>query len=344
MSRGSGQFLDTIDEQVSRAPGCRDPKKLGVATEKQQGEDETRVEQPRPSDFIEKTGTHKPDFPRVGHYEVCQKRIRAWHLGVLLFDTERAIYVWENAFFPALYIHRSSLFDRKEEYPLKRYGASKSQTDLAQFLFYYELASSVQGDWALFVKNKHVSNVMLIIEGRLKDYVRIPFKALDEWREHEDVILGYPRDPYKAVGLNHCSRLVEIQIGTDKFESDQTVVLSQKGYPPRYYFTRDIFKFKLPSGQKLAARDPRKNGKTFFCPYKGHAEYFDMMISGCEYENICWRFTQPPPEVYEIKDRFCFNTRMLTSMSVDGVPLILETLPGSHGLSKEDLEMFSYDV
>ncbi|KAF3135471.1 hypothetical protein TWF703_006015 [Orbilia oligospora] len=69
-----------------------------------------------------------------------------------------------------------------------------------------------------------------------------------------------------------------------------------------------------------------------------------MTINGSEYENICWRFTQPPPDLYEIKGRFCFRTCMLTSMSVDGAPLTIESLPENNGLSEEDLAMFFYDV
>ncbi|KAK6520832.1 hypothetical protein TWF506_001075 [Arthrobotrys conoides] len=343
MNQNRNRFVDGDDQKASKGPGRnhRGPK---LASDKQDGET-TRPKQLEPGDFVEKAGRHKPDFPGIGHHEVCQKPIRAWHLGTLLFDTERAIYVWENRFFPTLYIPRSSLFDRKGEGSfLKKGGNGKINEKLIELLSTAKLASLVENDMALFVNKKYVSNVIFVVEGRLKDYIRIPFKALDEWREHEDVICGFPQDPYKAMDLNHCSRSVEIQIGTDKFESDQAIVLSQKGYPPRYYFTRDIFKFKLPSGHKLAARDPRKNGKIFSCPYKGHAEYFNMIIDGREYENICWRFTHPPPKLYEIKDRFCFCTRMLTSMSVDGALLTLESLPENHGLSEEDLTMFFYDV
>ncbi|RVD87820.1 uncharacterized protein DFL_002028 [Arthrobotrys flagrans] len=315
MSRNRSRFLDAADQQASRTPGTQNPKESRSTAEKQQGVGGTRPKQLDSSNFLEKAGTHKPDFPGRGHYEVCQKRIRARHLGILLFDTERAIYVWENAFFPTFYIHKSSFFDRKGQgSPLKKCGSSDKSMDLSRLLSNSGLADSAMGNWAFVVNKRHVTDVMLVVGGRLNDHIRIPFKALDEWREHEDVISSFPQDPYKAISLNHCSRSVETQIGTDKFESDQARVLSQKGYPPQYYFTRDIFKFKLPSGQKLEAKDPRKNGKTFSCPYKGHAEYFDMTINGREDENICWRFTQPPPELYEIKGRFCFNTQMASGI------------------------------
>ncbi|KAF3231055.1 hypothetical protein TWF191_007777 [Orbilia oligospora] len=345
MDQNRSRFVDAEDEKASRGPwgGNKGPGATG--DKREQGGGATKPSQLESSDFIDKTGTHKPGFPKVGHYEVCEKRVRAWHLGALLFDTERAIYVWENIFFPTLYIHRSSLFNREDEgFPLKKYGGSKKDEKLLDLLSASGLADLVESDLALFVHKKYVSNVILVAQGRLKDHIRIPFKALDEWREHEDVIIGFPRDPYKGISLNHCLRSIEIQIDTDKFESSQAIVLSQKGYPPRFYFTRDIFKSKLPSGRKLSARDPRKNGRSFFCPYKGHAEYFNMTINGSEYENICWRFTQPPPDLYEIKGRFCFRTCMLTSMSVDGVPLTLESLPENNGLSEEDLAMFFYDV
>ncbi|KAK6536852.1 hypothetical protein TWF281_001061 [Arthrobotrys megalospora] len=349
MSQGVSFFFGTGQADTTNH-GTQNP--ADPEMEKKQVPESMRPKSLEPSNYLETIGTYKPKFPQAGHYEVCQKRIRAWKDGMMLLDTERAIHVWENTFFPTIYVPKSSLFDREGKGPpLKRCGDSDRNMHLIKFLFLHELADYVQADWGLVVKNKYIGDVIVIVEGRLKDYIRIPFKAVDEWREHEDVIHGFPRDPYKAMSVNQCSRAVEIQIGPDKFESDQAVILSQKGYPPRYYFNRDIFKLKLPSGQRLAAKDPRKNGKTFFCPYKGQAEklnfhprYFDMILHGKEYVNICWRFTHPPPEVLEIKDRFCFSNRMLKSISVDGTPLILETIPGDHGMSEEELAMFSYDV
>ncbi|KAK6361315.1 hypothetical protein TWF730_005050 [Orbilia blumenaviensis] len=315
---------------------------LGPEDRAPEGEQQATEDlQPKPLDpsgYLEEIGSYRPIFPPIGHCEVYQKRIRAWHQGTLVLDTERAICVWENAFFPTLYVPKSSLFERIDEgYPLQKYESRNDRTNIAKLLILHKLVDAVQCDWGLFVKKRCIGDVMVAVGGRLKDYIH-------EWREHEDVIVGFPRDPYKAITINNSSRSIEIKIGSERFVSDQAIVLSQKGYPPRYYFTRDIFKFKLASGRKFEARDPRKNGKTFLCPYKGQAEYFDMTLNGKEYENICWRFTQPPPEVYGIKNRYCFNTRLLTSIRVDGVHLPLETIPGNCGMSEEDQEIFYYDV
>ncbi|KAK6503394.1 hypothetical protein TWF481_008414 [Arthrobotrys musiformis] len=297
------------------------------------------------SDYLEKIGTYKSDFPRIGHYEICEKRIRAWLRGEILLDTDRAVFVWENSFFPALYVPRSCIFDRaKEGARIKRCGNSKRNMDLVRLLIMHDLADHVQADWAVLVDRQYICDAILIVDGRLKGYIRIPFKSVDEWREHENVIVGYPKDPYKAVSLNQCSRLVEFRIGTENFKSDQTVVLTQKGYPPRFYFMRDIFKVKLPSGQKLAARDPRKNGKAFFCPYKGQAVLFDLETETKDYRNLCWRFICPPPDVHDIKDRYCFNTRLLDSITVDGVPLLIGPRPGDYGMSEQERAMFFYDA
>ncbi|KAK6544305.1 hypothetical protein TWF694_001005 [Orbilia ellipsospora] len=292
-----------------------------------------------PKKYLERKGTYKPVFPRPGHFERCKKRIRGSYKGILLFDTYHALYVWENAYFPTFYIPRRHFF---EPFPLLR-SRDKPRFDerLVPFLLGHNLATVVELDWELVLKNEVVTKVMCIVEGRLEGYVRVFFKHL-EWKEEDDQIVSYPKDPYKRIDVHNSIRTIQIQIGYTTLQSDQVVVLLQNGYPPRFYFTMDIFKLKK-GARKGPSLVTHKSGKKAVCPYKGEAEYFNLEIEGKVWVNIGWCYTNPNPEVFLIKDRYCFSNRQIISLKIEGALQVQEPIPVDYEMTPEELTLFTYE-
>ncbi|KAF3910002.1 hypothetical protein AA313_de0201648 [Arthrobotrys entomopaga] len=307
-----------------------------------QGEPENQTPKPAgkildPKKYLERKGTYKPVFPKPGHFERCKKRIRGSFKGILLFDTYHALYVWENAYFPTLYIPRRHIF---EPSPLVL-SRDKPRFDerLVPFLLGHKLATVVELDWELVLKSEVVTKVICIVEGRLEGYVRIFFKHL-EWKEEDDQIVSYPKDPYKRIDVHHCIRTIQIQIGYITLQSDQAVVLLQNGFPPRYYFTMDIFKLKrgVLRGPSLITH---KSGKKVVCPYKGEAEYFNLEIEGKIWTNIGWCYTNPNPEVFLIKNRYCFSNRQIILLKIEGRLQLQEPVPVDLEMTPEELTLFT---
>ncbi|KAK6355163.1 hypothetical protein TWF696_004283 [Orbilia brochopaga] len=294
-------------------------------------------------------GGFRPRFPRAGHNERCRKRIRGWHDDVKLFDTMHARYVFENDYFPLLYIRYEDFFKPCEN--LKRIEEEKedvSKEPIIKFMTVHGLAVDVESNWWLRVDGEVTARVHYILSGLLKGFLRIPFKAIDTWKEEEDQIIGYPRDPYKRVDVHPCWRTIEFNIDEVVFKSNQAVVVFQPGFPARFYFASDIFKLKpkLP-GKKVPMIRIKKtlNSKTIICPYKGEGQYYNLDIDGKVYEKIMWSYNRPNPEVALIKDRFCFSGQhpKITPFRIEGAIQEQPAGPADHGMTDEERELFSND-
>jgi uncharacterized protein (DUF427 family) len=66
-------------------------------------------------------------------------------------------------------------------------------------------------------------------------------------------------------------------------DSDQAVVLSETGFPPRIYFPREDVAMEYMSRTDAATH----------CPYKGDAAYYTLLMDGQFAENGVWTYEQP---------------------------------------------------
>lgn len=74
-------------------------------------------------------------------------------------------------------------------------------------------------------------------------------------------------------------------------ESDDTVTLEGNLYFPRAALVEDLFE---PSS------------KTSVCPWKGRAEYLDVVVDGQRNAAAAWYYPTPSTAAQEIKDRVAF--------------------------------------
>lgn len=74
-------------------------------------------------------------------------------------------------------------------------------------------------------------------------------------------------------------------------ESDATIVIEGNHYFP----PGDV------RAEYLAA-----NGETYECPWKGHADYYDVTVEGEVAKGAAWMYPQPKPAASEITGYYAF--------------------------------------
>ncbi|MFG2888806.1 DUF427 domain-containing protein [Streptomyces sp. NPDC048248] len=105
-----------------------------------------------------------------------------------------------------------------------------------------------------------------------------------------------------AAGRGH---RIEITQGTDHLrieiegrllaESSRPLLLTETGYPVRYYLPPQDVRTELLTPSETHT----------FCPFKGTASYWSLAGGP---QDIAWAYPEPHPEVAQIKDHFCFHT------------------------------------
>ena len=150
------------------------------------------------------------DYPKMivpaGHVEPVPRRVRGILADATVFDTTRALYVWEFPPYPQYYIPLADVKDRA----LIDEGAARVHTD-----------------------------------GQLEGMVRFDWDALDAWLEEDEEIFVHPRNPYARVDALRSSRSVRVELdGLVLAESAAPVMVFETGLPPRYYLDRSTVNFE----------------------------------------------------------------------------------------------------
>lgn len=140
----------------------------------------------------------------VGHVAPSPRRVRGLLGGEVVFDTVRALYVWEIPPYPQYYVPLEDV----DPALLARIGEG----------------ATVHGEDAA--------------EG-LAGTVRFQWDALDEWFEEDERVFVHPRNPYARVDALRSTRSVRVELdGVLLAESSAPVILFETGLPPRYYLDR----------------------------------------------------------------------------------------------------------
>lgn len=133
--------------------------------------------------------------------------------------------------------------------------------------------------------------------GELAGLVRLEFAAMDGWLEEDTPIYVHPKDPFKRIDILQSTRPIEVKVGGQTVaKSNVAMHLLETGLPTRYY---------LP----LASTDQtvlRKTDLTTKCPYKGEAQYYDVVVGGETHKNLVWYYRTPIGESLAITGLVCF--------------------------------------
>ncbi|MFF1378061.1 DUF427 domain-containing protein [Streptomyces sp. NPDC058308] len=81
-------------------------------------------------------------------------------------------------------------------------------------------------------------------------------------------------------------------------ESTRPLLLSETGYPVRYYLPPEDVRTDLLTPSETST----------YCPFKGTASYWSLPGS----PDSVWAYPEPKPDVTGIKDHFCFYEAEVT--------------------------------
>lgn len=128
-------------------------------------------------------------------------------------------------------------------------------------------------------------------------YVRVDWRAVDEWYEEDERSHGHPRSPYHRIDILRTSRHLRVEVeGEVLVDTTDTVALYETSLDARLYVARDAVRMDLlvPSAT------------TTYCPYKGTASYFDAVIGDTVVRDVAWSYEDPLPESLPITGLLSF--------------------------------------
>jgi uncharacterized protein (DUF427 family) len=242
-------------------------------------------------------GEYPKQIVTPGHIEPVPRRIRAVLGGEVVFDTTKALYVWEWPNYPQYYIpvgdvRPTVLVDEQHSQKL-RFGTAR-QHGLRAGDVSRPGAARVYADDA---------------RDGLAGTVRFDWAALDAWFEEDEEVFVHPRSPYTRVDALRSTRAVRIELdGTVLAESSSPVLVFETGLPTRYYINRTEVNFGslLPSGTVTS------------CPYKGQTSgYWSVRAGGTVHADLAWSYDFPTRQLLPIAGLIAFYNEKV-DIAIDG--------------------------
>jgi uncharacterized protein (DUF427 family) len=130
----------------------------------------------------------------------------------------------------------------------------------------------------------------------------------EHWLEEESPIYVHPKDPFKRIDILPSLRHIEIRInGQTVASSTSAQHLYETSLPTRYYLPLGSVDHTVLRPSKTVTR----------CPYKGDAEYYNVVVGGQEFKDIVWYYRLPTLESLPIAGLVCFYNEKV-DVYVDG--------------------------
>jgi uncharacterized protein (DUF427 family) len=240
---------------------------------------------------LRKVGGPAPrDYPAmitpVDHIEPVPRRVRAMLGGVVVLDTNRALYVWEWPNYPQYYIpiadvNADALVDEGHVSHLHLGTARRQGLRVGDI----ERPASAR----LYTEDALTG---------LAGTVRFDWDALDAWFEEDEQVFVHPRNPYTRVDALRSIRHVRIELdGAVLAESSSPVMVFETGLPTRYYVNRTEVNF-----DHLLATDT-----VTACPYKGTTSgYWSIRVGEETYRDLAWTYDFPTRQLAPIAGLIAF--------------------------------------
>jgi uncharacterized protein (DUF427 family) len=244
------------------------------------------------------------DYPEAivptGHVEPVPRRVRAVLEKQVVFDSTRALYVWEWPHFPQYYIPAADVepavlvdehdVEKLRGGPARRYGLRVGETLRPRSARWFT-AEAPDG---------------------LAGTVRFDWNALDAWFEEDEEVFVHPRNPYTRVDALRSTRRVRIELeGTTLAESASPVMVFETGLPTRYYLNRTEVDFEhlFPTDSVTA------------CPYKGTtSRYWSARLGDAVHEDVAWTYHFPTRQLAPIAGMIAFYNERVDVL-LEGVRL-----------------------
>ncbi len=214
------------------------------------------------------------------------RRLRGLLAGHYVFDTERALYVWEFPPYPQYYL---PLCDVDQGFLVDEERSKRTRRGKAAF-------------WGLRV-GKVIRPGAAEVYGddapeRLRQTVRFDWKALDAWFEEDEQVFVHPRNPYARVDAIRSNRVVRVELdGVLLAEAPTSVVVFETGLPPRYYLDRTALNL-----EHVVLSDTVTE-----CPYKGTtSQYWSVRIGDDMHADLAWSYAFPTRQLLPIAGLVAF--------------------------------------
>ncbi|KAK5943485.1 hypothetical protein PMZ80_004492 [Knufia obscura] len=256
------------------------------------------------------------------------KRIRLLYNGAFIADTSKALYVWEHEYYPQYYLPMEA-FVKPHGFDVRlSHGEAITSDDGKIVGGGLEMAVRREGSNEEY---KVLTEMVLFaadLEGPalpLRNYVKVMFNSVDQWFEEDTPIYVHPKDPYKRVDCLQSMKPIRVTIpsnGVDVVlaESATSVHLYETMLPPRYY---------LPY-TSLRTTYLQPSTTTTECPYKGVAQYHDIVVDGRRHEDLVWWYRAPTAECIAVTGLRCFYNEKVDIWMLEGSEWIKQERVQSH--------------
>lgn len=242
-----------------------------------------------------------PDYPErhteVNHVEPAPRRVRGMLGGETVFDTTRAVYVWEWPFYPQYYV---PLADVRPDVLVDEDRTEKLKLGTARW-HGLRVGDATRPHAAHVYGEDAVPGVA--------GMVKFEWAALDSWFEEDEEVFVHPRDPYSRVDALRSTRRVRVELeGVLLADSASTVMVFETGLPTRYYFNRTEVDFGhlVPTDTVTA------------CPYKGRTSgYWSVRIGDTTHADLAWAYDFPTRQLQPIAGLIAFYNEKV-DISIDG--------------------------
>ena len=242
------------------------------------------------------------DKPRhVVRHEPTPKRLRATFAGQAVFDTTRALILFETNHVPVYYVPRADVAMEL-----------LTPTDHVTYCPFKGEA----GYWTIAAGGRTAENAVWGYTSPydeaadLAGYVAFYWNRLDHWYEEDEEVFVHARSPYVRIDILPSSRPVRVVLGgVEVAQSTRAHFLFETGLPVRYYLPREDVRMDLLTPTDTATR----------CPYKGQAAYYSAGVGGTVHQDIVWTYREPVAESARIRDLLCFYNEKVDAIYVDGV-------------------------
>ncbi|MFC4034760.1 DUF427 domain-containing protein [Streptomyces polygonati] len=245
------------------------------------------------------TANYPAHLVPVGHVEPVPRRVRGQVGGRTVFDTQRALYLWEWPAYPQYCVPVEDLTDavlideeragRLSPGPARRHSLRAGG----------ETRRGAAWVWAEGAPSAIVGTA------------RFQWEAIDAWYEEEEQVFVHPRNPYVRVDAVRSGRSVRVEVdGTVLADAPGAVMVFETGLPTRYYLERTYVDWTLlrPAPQTVTE-----------CPYKGRTSgYWSYVSESGSHDDLVWAYDFPTVAVAPIAGRVAFYNERV-DLYVDGV-------------------------
>ncbi|KAF2201012.1 DUF427-domain-containing protein [Delitschia confertaspora ATCC 74209] len=231
-------------------------------------------------------------------YEFTPRRVRGLLGGKYVIDTTSALYVWEHPYYPQYFLPRSSVTPHAKLNSL----SAISGTNDSVYLGKLESGDASTSRVLIFSSNAPAP---------FADTIKVDFATMDQWFEENTPIYVHPKDPYKRIDILPSSRHVCISLrgsaNTILSETSHPVILFETGLRPRYYIAPTEVNWEVL----------KESPTVTYCPYKGQARYWDVVVDGKVEKDLVWAYQYPTIESAGIAGLMCFYNERV-KVEVDG--------------------------